>query len=91
MIRTKNYSLSSVTPVEITIPDEVNTPCTIIICNTSSNQHLLIGNGDISPTNYGIKIEHDAMPFAIDLKKDDRLFAIGEDHTVTCSVMVIER
>lgn len=79
------------TPVEITIPDEINTPCTIIISNTSSNKHLVIGNGDVSSTNYGIRLEHDAMPFAIDLKKDDRLFAIGEDLTVTCSVMVIER
>jgi len=58
---------------------------------TSTNKHLVIGNGNVSATNYGIRIEHDAMPLAIDLGKDDRLYAIGEDNTVTCSVMIIER
>ena len=52
---------------------------------------MVIGNGNVSPTNYGIRLEHDAMPFSIELKKDHRLWAIGEDATVTCSVMIIER
>lgn len=91
MIRTRNYTLDSVTPVEITIADEIDTPCTLIVSNTSANKHLVIGNGNVSITNYGIRLEHDAMPLTIELKKDDRLWAIGEDATVTCSVMIIER
>jgi hypothetical protein len=91
MIRTRNYALDNLTPVEITIQDEVNTRSTIIISNTSSNKHLVVGNDNVSSTNYGIRIEHDSMPFLIDLNKDDRLWAIGEDNTVTCSVMIIER
>jgi hypothetical protein len=91
MIRTRNYVLNNLTPVEITIQDEVNTRSTVIISNTSSNKHLVVGNDNVSSTNYGIRIEHDAMPFSIDLNKDDRLWAIGEDNTVTCSVMIIER
>jgi hypothetical protein len=91
MIRTRNYVLNNLTPVEITIQDEVNTRSTVIISNTSSNKHLVVGNDNVSSTNYGIRIEHDAMPFSIDLNKDDRLWAMGEDNTVTCSVMIIER
>jgi hypothetical protein len=91
MIRTRNYTLDNIVPVEITIPDIIDTPCTIIVSNTSSNKHMVIGNGNVSSTNYGIRLEHDALPFSIDLKKDDRLWAIGEDATVTCSVMIIEK
>ena len=91
MIRTRNFTLNATTPVELTVEDEVNTKCTVIVSNTSANKHLVIGNGDVSSTNYGIRLEHDAMPFSIELNKDDRLYAIGEDNTVTCSVMIIER
>lgn len=91
MIRTRNYTLNNLTAVELTVPDAIDTPCTIIISNTSANKHMVIGNGNVSPTNYGIRLEHDAMPFSIELKKDHRLWAIGEDATVTCSVMIIER
>lgn len=91
MIRTRNYTLNSTTPVEITIEDEINLKSTIIISNTSANKHLVIGNSNVTTTNYGIRIEHDASPVSIDLYKDDRLYAIGEDVTVTCAVMIIER
>ena len=91
MIRTRNYTLNSTTPVEITIEDEINLKSTIIISNTSANKHLVIGNSNVTTTNYGIRIEHDASPVSIDLYKDDRLYAIGEDATVTCAVMIIER
>lgn len=91
MIRTRNYSLDNITPIEITIQDEVNTKSTIIISNTSANKHLVIGNNNITSTNYGIRIEHDAAPISIELGKDDRLWALGEDNTVTCAIMIIER
>ena len=91
MIRTRNYALNNTTPVEITIEDEINAKSTLIISNTSANKHLVIGNSDVSSTIYGIRLEHDAMPLSIDLNKDDRLWAIGEDATVTCSVMIIEK
>ncbi len=91
MIRTRNYTLNNTTPVEITIEDEINVKSTLIVSNTSANKHLVIGNSDVSSTNYGIRLEHDSMPLTIELNKDDRLWAIGEDATVTCSVMVIEK
>jgi hypothetical protein len=31
------------------------------------------------------------MPLSIDVYKDDRLWALGEDNTVTCAVMIIEK
>jgi len=91
MIRTRNYTLNNTTPVEITIEDEINVKSTLIVSNTSANKHLVIGNSDVSSTNYGIRLEHDSMPLTIELNKDDRLWAIGEDATVTCSVVVIEK
>jgi hypothetical protein len=91
MIRTRNYTLNNTTPVELTIEDEINVKSTLIISNTSANKHLIIGGSDVSLTNYGIRLEHDAMPLSIDLYKDDRLWALGEDNTVTCAVMVIEK
>jgi len=91
MIRTRNYTLNNTTPVELTIEDEINVKSTLIISNTSANKHLVIGGPDVSATNYGIRLEHDAMPLSIDLYKDDRLWALGEDATVTCAVMVIEK
>jgi hypothetical protein len=91
MIRTRNYTLNATTPVELSIEDEINVKSTMIISNTSTNKHLIIGNSDMTPTNFGIRIEHDAQPVTIDLYKDDRLYALGEDGTVTCAVMIIER
>ena len=91
MIRTRNYTLDNITPVELTIEDEVNTRCTIIISNTSTNKHLVVGNQDMTSESYGIRIEHDAMPLTIELGKDDRLWALGQDNTATCSIMIIEK
>ncbi len=91
MIRTRNYTLNATTPVELSIEDEINVKSTMIISNTSTNKHLIIGNSNMTPTDYGIRIEHDAPPVTIDLYKDDRLYALGEDGTVTCAVMIIER
>lgn len=90
MIRTKNFLLGS-TAVELTIEDEINKPCTIVISNNSSNQHILVGNSNVSTTNYGFKLEHDSDPIVLDLQPWDRLWAVGSNSSVDASIMIIER
>jgi hypothetical protein len=93
MYRVKNLTLNA-TPVELTIPDAVDSHYTIIISNTSNNKHILIGPSNVSTTNYGIRLGHDQAPLILEnMSWKDRLYGISEDPTgtVTCAVMVIER
>jgi len=90
MIRTKNLVLGA-TAQELTIYDEIDTPCTIIISNNSSNQHILVGNSSVTTTNYGFRLEHDSVPIQINLGAGDRLYAVGSNTAVDASVMIIER
>jgi len=93
MIRTKLVTLNN-TPVEITFTDEVDSHYTIVITNTSANKHALIGNGSVSTTNYGLRVEHDGPPITLEnMSFKNRLFGISEDpNTATqVAVMVIER
>lgn len=93
MIRTKNLTLNN-TPIELTFPDQVDSHYTIIMTNTSANKHALVGNSDVSLTNYGIRVEHDGPPIVLEnMYFKDRLYGISEDPntTTSLSVMVIER
>jgi len=93
MIRTKLVTLGN-SPTEITFTDEVDSHYTIIITNTSSNKHALIGTSSVSITNYGIRVEHDGPPVTLEnMYFKDRLFGISEDPNtpVTVAIIVIER
>lgn len=93
MIRTKNLTLNN-TPKELTFPDQVDSHYTIIMTNTSANKHALVGNSDVSLTNYGIRVEHDGPPIILEnMYFKDSLYGISEDPntTTSLSVMVIER
>lgn len=93
MFRTKNLSLQN-TPIELTFSDEVDSHYTIILTNTSSNKHVLVGDINVSTTNYGIRVEHDGPPVILEnMYFKDRLYGISEDPNtaVTIAVMVIER
>jgi len=93
MIRTKNLILDN-TPLELTFSDEVDSHYTIIITNTSANKHALVGNSNVSLTNYGLRVEHDGAPIVLEnMYFKDRLYGISEDPntTTSISVMVIER
>lgn len=91
MIRSRNLTLSPTVPTELTIPDAVEGPCTLIISNDNANKHIYIGNGNTSSTNYGLRLEHDVDPFTIELSSNDRLYAVGQDETTTVAVLIIER
>lgn len=93
MIRTKNLTLNN-TAQELTFSDEVDSHYTIVITNTSSNKHALVGNSNVSLTNYGLRVEHDGAPIILEnMYFKDRLYGISEDPNTTTSicVMVIER
>jgi hypothetical protein len=93
MIRTRLLTLGN-TPTELTFSDEVDSHYTIVITNVSSNKHALIGNGSVSTTNYGLRVEHDGPPITLEnMYFKDRLFGISEDPNTTTqvSVLVIER
>ena len=93
MIRTKTLALGNV-PVELGFSDEVDSHYTIIITNISANKHALIGNGNVSTTNYGLRAEHDGAPIVLEnISFKDKFFGISEDPNTPTSVaiMVIER
>jgi hypothetical protein len=93
MVRTKNLTLNS-TPQELGFTDPVECAYSVIITNTSANKHALVGNGNVSLTNYGIRVEHDGPPVTLEyLAPHDKLYGISEDPnaTVTIAIMVIER
>ena len=93
MYRVKNLTLNAVAQ-ELTIPDAVDSHYTIIITNTSNNKHILVGPVDVSPTNYGTRVEHDGPPLILEnMSWKDRLYGICEDlaSTAGCAVMIIER
>lgn len=93
MFRTKNLTLNNVAK-ELSFSDQVDSHYTIIITNTSTNKHALIGTDKVSTSNYGLRVEHDGPPVTIEnMSFKDRLYGISEDPnaTVTIAVMVIER
>ena len=93
MIRTRLLTLND-TPVELSIPDQVESHYSIVITNTSANKHAIIGNEKISRTNYGIRIEHDQPPVILEnIFFADKLYGMSEDlgSTVPVSIMIIER
>lgn len=93
MIRTKNLSLNN-TAQELTFSDEVDSHYSIVITNTSSNKHALVGDINVSTTNYGLRVEHDGSPVILEnMYFKDRLYGISEDPNTptTVAIMVIER
>lgn len=93
MIRTKLVTANA-TPIELTFSNiSVRGHYKIIITNTSTNKHLLIGGSNVSLTNYGMRAEHDQAPVVIEnVPFQDKLYAISEDPntSITVAVMLID-
>jgi hypothetical protein len=93
MFRTKLVTLNN-TPQELSFSDVVDSHYTIIMTNTSSNKHALVGDINVSITNYGLRVEHDGPPIILEnINFKDRFYGISEDPNTTTSVAVtvIER
>lgn len=90
MLRTRNITLSSSVPTEVTIEDSVQSSCTIVIQNTADTGYVYIGTSSVSNLNYGYKI-FPGQGFTVELSAFSHLYAVGSSNSTTCSVMVIER
>lgn len=87
MIRQKNLTLNA-TAVELTFSDQVQSPNSMSIENTSSLQFVYIGNSSVTTTNYGFKL-YPAQTITIDMNPFDRIYACG-DTGATVAIMVLE-
>jgi hypothetical protein len=93
MFRTKLVTLNN-TPKELSFSDVVDSHYTIIMTNTSSNKHALVGDSNVSTTNYGLRVEHDGPPITLEnINFKDRFYGISEDPNTptTVAITVIER
>jgi len=89
MIRHSVKTLSTTTPVEVTIEDSVNGVCTLVVQNVDDGSNVYLGNENVSSSNYGFLLfPHQA--FTVELRPHDRLYAIGAS-TTNIACMSIER
>lgn len=89
MIRHEIKTLSTTTPIELTIEDSINFVCTLVIQNIDSSGYVYIGNNLVSSSNYGFLL-YPNQAFTIELRPYDRIYAVGSAATsVVC--MSIER
>lgn len=89
MIRHSIKTLSTTIPVEVTIEDNVNGVCTLVVQNLDSSANVYLGNENVSSSNYGFLL-FPRQAFTIELRPYDRFYAIGSSATnIAC--MSIER
>lgn len=92
MFKTRNVTANA-TPVQLTFENPPYLTYSIIITNTSANKHLLVGDSNVSTTNYGFRVEHDQPPMTIEsIPWTDHFWAVSEDgSTIPVAVTIIER
>jgi hypothetical protein len=90
MIRTRNVSLSTTSPTELTITDIVQSSNTLVVQNTNDSGYVYIGTSAVSSSNYGIKL-YPGQAFTIELSAYTHVYAVCSANTMTAAVMVIER
>jgi hypothetical protein len=86
MLRTRNLTLSS-TPTLLTTTDEIETPNTVSIQNTSESATLYLGGLSVSSSSYGVRLLAGQI-WSADLGANDELYAVG---TGTVAVLILER
>ena len=90
MIRTRNLTLSTTTPTELTITDVVQSSNTLVVQNDNSVGFIYLGTNTVSASNYGFKL-YPGQAFTIELSAYAHLYAVCSANTMTAAVMVIER
>ena len=90
MIRTRNFTLSTSTPTELTIADTVQSTNTLVVQNNNDAGYIYLGTNSVSSSNYGYKL-FPGQGFTIELSAYSRLYAVCSTNTMTAAVMVIER
>lgn len=89
MIRHSLKTLSTTTPVEITVEDLINGVCTLVVQNVDLESNAYLGNQNVSSSDYGF-ILYPKQAFTVELRPFDKLYAIGDAATII-SCMSIER
>ena len=90
MIRTRNVSLSTAVPTELTISDTVQSANTVVVQNNNDSGYIYLGTDSVSSSNYGYKL-FPGQGFTIELSAFSHLYAVCSTNTMTAAVMVIER
>lgn len=86
MLRTRNLTLTS-TPTLLTVSDDLETPNTVSIQNTSDSATLYLGGPSVSSSLYGVRLLAGQI-WSADLGAYDQLYAVG---TGTVAVLILER
>ena len=86
MLRTRNLTLTS-TPTLLTLSDDLETPNTVSIQNTSDSATLYLGGTSVSSSSYGVRLLAGQI-WSADLGAYDKLYAVG---TGTVAVLILER
>ena len=89
MIRHQIKALSTTTPTELTIEDNVNSVCTLVVQNVDSAEYIYIGNSSVSSSNFGFKL-YPGQAFTVELRPYDRVYAVGSS-SINAVCMSIER
>lgn len=90
MIRTRNLTLSTSTPTELTILDTVQSANTLVVQNNNDSGYLYLGTSTVSSSNYGFKL-FPGQAFTIELSAYSHFYAVCSANSMTAAVMVIER
>jgi len=90
MIRTRNLTLSTSTPTELTIVDTAQSANTLVVQNNNDSGYIYLGTSAVSSSNYGFKL-FPGQGFTIELSAYSHLYAVCSAKTMTAAVMVIER
>jgi hypothetical protein len=88
MIRTRNLILN-LTPVEVTLDDEVDASNSISIQNTSLSKFVYVGGSTVSPSNYGYRLSPN-QTITIDLDPYDKVYAMGESES-TVAILIVDK
>jgi len=90
MIRTRNFTLSTSTPTELTIEDTVQSTNTLVVQNNNDTGYIYLGTNSVSSSSYGFKL-FPGQGFTIELSAYSHLYAVSSAAAMTVAVMVIER
>lgn len=89
MIRHAIKTLSTTTPLELTIEDSINGVNTFIVQNTNETDYVYIGNSNVSSSDYGFML-YPRQAFTAELRPNDRLYAVATS-AISVACMSIER
>ena len=90
MIRTRNLTLSTSTPTELTIVDSAQSANTLVVQNNNDSGYIYLGTDSVSSSSYGFKL-FPGQAFTIELSAYSHLYAVCSANSMTAAVMVIER